>query len=112
MSEYADCTEWIQVSLYNIISIVLIFRSQGAQVVYKGAAELSSGLAAKVQAAVLFGNPDNGQAVPNINNADVKTFCHAGDLICDGTAIVLPAHLTYGIDAPAAADFIASHVSL
>lgn len=93
-------------------SIMLTVRSQGAQVVYKGAAKLSSDLAGKIRAGVLFGNPDNGQAVPNINNANVKTICHADDTICDGTAIVLPAHLTYGIDAGTAASFIAAHVSL
>lgn len=79
---------------------------------YKGAVKLSSVLASKVRAAVLFGNPENGEAVPNVNNANTKTFCRAGDLICEGQAIVLPPHLTYGLDAGAGADFIASHVSL
>lgn len=79
---------------------------------YKGAAKLASDLAGKVRAAVLFGNPDNGQAVPNIDNGNVLTICHAGDTICDGTAIVLPAHLTYGVDAGTAASFIAAHVAL
>jgi len=86
--------------------------SQGAQVVYKGAAQLSGPLAAKIKAAVLFGNPNNGDAVPNIDNANVKTYCHAGDLICEGQPIVLTPHLTYATDTPAAADFIASRVTL
>lgn len=86
--------------------------SQGAQVVYKGAALLSSDLASKIKAAVLFGNPDDGQAVPNIDNSNVKTYCHVGDLICAGEPIVLAQHLTYGIDAPSAASYIAGKVSV
>lgn len=90
----------------------LTLYSQGAQVIYKGAAKLSEDLAVKVKAAVFFGNPDNGELVPNINNANAKTYCHDGDLICDGQPIVLAPHLTYGIDARSAADFIAEKVSL
>lgn len=90
----------------------LTIHSQGAQVVYKGAALLSSDLASKIKAAVLFGNPDDGQAVPNIDNSNVKTYCHVGDLICAGEPIVLAQHLTYGIDAPSAASYIAGKVSV
>lgn len=90
----------------------LISYSQGAQVVYKGAELLSANLASQVQAAVLFGNPDNGQAVPNIDNSNVKTYCHAGDLICEGQPIVLAQHLTYGEDGPSAAAYIAGKVSV
>lgn len=79
---------------------------------YKGAAQLSETAVAVIKAAVLFGNPDNGTPVPGINPANVKTFCHAGDLICEGQPIVLAPHLTYGVDAGAAADFIAGKVSL
>jgi len=61
---------------------------------------------------VLFGNPNNGLPVPNINNANVKTFCNAGDLICEGQPVVLAPHLIYGTDTPAAAAFIASRVNV
>lgn len=86
--------------------------SQGAQVVYKGAAKLSSSLASKVSAAALFGNPNKGDPVPNINNANVITYCNAGDLICEGKPIVLAPHLNYAKDTPAAANFIAGKVSV
>lgn len=80
--------------------------------VYKGAALLSSDLAGKVRAAVLFGNPNNGDPVPKIDNSGAKTYCHVGDLICDGQPIVLAPHLTYALDTPSAANFIASRVAL
>lgn len=80
--------------------------------VYNGAAQLSDDLASQIRAAVLFGNPNNGQPVPNVDNSNVQTYCHSGDLICSGQPIVLPPHLTYGLDAPAAASFISSKVDI
>lgn len=91
---------------------LLTSHSQGAQLVYKAAAQLSASLTGQVRATVLFGNPNNNQPVPNIDNANVRTFCHSGDLICDGQPIVLPPHLTYAVDAPAAANFVAGKVSI
>ena len=93
-------------------SIKLIFPSQGAQVVYLGAGQLSSNQANSIDAAVLFGNPNDGEAVPNINNNNVITYCNEGDLICAHTVIVTPAHLDYAKDAGPAANFIASKVNL
>lgn len=79
---------------------------------YKAAAQLTPALTAQVKAAVLFGNPYNGLPVPNIDNSTTWTFCHAGDLICQGQAVVTPAHLDYAADTPAAAAYIASRVTL
>jgi hypothetical protein len=42
----------------------------------------------------------------------VVTFCFKTDLICDGAPIVLPAHLSYALDAPAAAAFVQGHVQV
>lgn len=66
--------------------------------------------AAMVAAVVLFGDPDNGQPVQGVDAGNVITFCHDGDLICKGQPVVLPAHLTYGINGPAAAQFVAGKV--
>lgn len=63
-------------------------------------------------AVVIFGDPDNGQAVGKITSSKVKIFCAVGDDICLGGDLILPAHLSYGIDAPAAALFVASTVGL
>ena len=61
---------------------------------------------------VIFGDPDNGQAVGSITESNVDVFCHAGDDICQGGDLILPAHLTYGLDAGSAASFVAGKVGL
>lgn len=43
---------------------------------------------------MIFGDPDDGDAVGSIPAAKVDVICHDGDNICDGGIIVLPAHLT------------------
>lgn len=43
--------------------------------------------------AVIFGDPDNGDAVGSLPAAKVDIICHAGDNICDGGVVILPAHL-------------------
>ncbi len=74
--------------------------------------QLSASVAQRVQAVVLFGDPDDGQPLAGIDTGDVVTFCFDTDLICDGAPVVLPAHLSYALDAPAAAGFVASHVQI
>lgn len=87
--------------------------SQGAQIVHLSTALL--GTFPQISAVVLFGDPDEGKAIscltPAANSADVLTICHDGDLICDGQPIVLPAHLTYGLDGIKAAGFVAGGFS-
>lgn len=61
---------------------------------------------------VLFGDPDDGDAFPNIAPSDVKTYCFETDLICDGLPIVLPTHLAYAVNAPDAARFVQSNVQV
>jgi len=51
---------------------------------------------------------DNGQALPNVASSKVDTYCHATDAICLNDDLVLPAHLTYGENAAAAAAFVVS----
>jgi cutinase len=53
-------------------------------------------------------NVDNGQALPNVASSKVDVYCHNSDNICVNGDLVLPAHLTYGINAAAAAAFVAS----
>jgi cutinase len=65
----------------------------------------------KVVAIVVFGDPDRGTPFPGPLNATAKTFCHEGDLICEGTAIVLPTHFDYSDDASAAAAFVKERLS-
>ncbi|KAJ5964350.1 uncharacterized protein N7479_004226 [Penicillium vulpinum] len=76
--------------------------SQGAMVVHNAARSLTTD---QVAAAVLFGDPLKAQSVGKLASDKVKEFCHLGDPIClnGGNAM---AHITYGIDAEAAARFL------
>ena len=73
---------------------------------------LSPATAAHVAAVVLFGDPYDGQSLTQIDGDDVITYCFATDLICDGAPIVLPAHLSYSLDAPGAAAFVTGKVAV
>ncbi|KAJ7478219.1 cutinase [Mycena latifolia] len=84
--------------------------SQGGQLIHNSAKLLSSAVAAHINAVVIFGDPDKGQAVKGVSSSKVDVICHVGDNICLGGDLILPAHLTYGADTPAAAKFIASKV--
>ncbi|GLB38076.1 putative catalyzes the hydrolysis of cutin, a polyester that forms the structure of plant cuticle [Lyophyllum shimeji] len=90
--------------------IVMSGYSQGAQVTHLAAGKLSSDVQNRVNAVVVFGDPDNGQPFPGPINNHVKTFCHTGDDICAGGDVIGPSHLDYGNDAPAAADFVVSQI--
>jgi cutinase len=86
--------------------LVLSGYSQGAQVVHLAAAKIANTTASKVSSVVLFGDPRNGTAVQGIDAGRVLTVCHDGDNICQGGDVILPAHLNYSSDAPAAAMFV------
>ncbi|KAJ6504645.1 cutinase [Mycena vitilis] len=89
-------------------AIVTSGYSQGGQLVHNSAAMLSADVLARIKAAVIFGDPDNGSPVQGVSATETDVICHTGDDICLGGDLVLPPHLTYGMDAPAAASFIAS----
>lgn len=84
--------------------------SQGAQLVHNGLKQVSGGAAARINAAVLFGDPDDGQPLQGVSGDKVATYCFDDDLICKGEPIVLPAHLSYALKAGDAASFVASRV--
>ncbi|KAL8765144.1 MAG: hypothetical protein Q9194_006666 [Teloschistes cf. exilis] len=92
---------------FNALDAVL-----GAQLVHNGAAQLPAAVASSVAAVVLFGDPFNGRAFPNIEASKVKTFCFSADLICKDTIVVDAYHLAYSVDAIPAAQFVKSKVSL
>ncbi|KAJ7643774.1 cutinase [Roridomyces roridus] len=84
--------------------------SQGGQLVHNSAKQLSAAVLARINAAVIFGDPDDGEAVQGVPAAKTDVICHVGDDICLHGDLVLEPHLTYGVDTPAAAAFIASKV--
>ncbi|GAB7360523.1 hypothetical protein MBLNU230_g8472t1 [Neophaeotheca triangularis] len=82
--------------------IVLSGYSQGACVVHRAAS--SSG---DIAAAVLFGDPLNGQAVGSVPRGNIKQICGSTDSICSrGGSTTSGGHLSYGSNAQEAARFI------
>ncbi|KAL1967662.1 hypothetical protein VTN77DRAFT_2919 [Rasamsonia byssochlamydoides] len=79
--------------------------SQGCQIVHNAVAKLPAATASWISSVLLFGDPDDGQPLPNVDSSKVHTVCHDGDYICqDGIFILLP-HLTYAEDVSSAASF-------
>ena len=74
--------------------------------------QISADAASHVSAVAFFGDPDDGQALHDIAANKEATYCFSTDLICDGLPIVLPAHLSYSIDAVPAAQFVAGLVNV
>jgi len=83
--------------------------SQGSQIVHNAAALLPANVGSWISSVVVFGDPDDGQAIPNVPASKVDTYCNPDDNICVNGDLILPAHLTYGLDAEAAAAFVAAH---
>ncbi|KAE9406519.1 cutA, cutinase A [Gymnopus androsaceus JB14] len=84
--------------------------SQGGQLVHNSAKLISAAVAKRINAVVIFGDPDFPQPVAQVSSSIVDVDCHVGDDICAGGDLILEPHLTYGADTPAAAAFIVSKI--
>ncbi len=76
---------------------------------------LPAQITGKIKGVVLFGftrNEQDGGRIPNYPTSQTLVFCATGDLVCDGTLIITSAHLSYGVDAPAAAAFLVKKLAL
>ncbi|KAB8293506.1 hypothetical protein EYC80_007812 [Monilinia laxa] len=80
--------------------------SQGGQVVHNALALLPAATARWISSVVIFGDPYDGQAIPNVDSSKIDTICHEGDNICQNGDLILPVHLTYSGDATSAAAFV------
>ncbi|KAK5946227.1 hypothetical protein PMZ80_000368 [Knufia obscura] len=86
--------------------------SQGAQVAHNAADMISANATAFINSAVLWGDPDLGEAFGSVPASKVSTDCHLGDDICLGGNLILPPHLDYCRDAGMEADFAISQAGL
>ncbi|KAK3356820.1 cutinase, partial [Lasiosphaeria hispida] len=77
--------------------VVMSGYSQGGQLVHNAAKLLPAATTAKIAAAVIFGDPSQGDAVQGVPASKTRVFCNLSDNICSGGILVLPAHLTYGV---------------
>ncbi|KAF7128398.1 hypothetical protein CNMCM5793_003128 [Aspergillus hiratsukae] len=86
---------------------------QGSAVIDWAIRGLDRDLKAKVKGVVLFGFTrnvaDKGQ-IPGYPEDETKIYCALGDLVCDNTLIITPAHLSYGANSGDAAKFLTSQV--
>ncbi|KAG9243544.1 putative cutinase [Calycina marina] len=92
--------------------VVMAGYSQGGQLVHIAAASLSATVSAEVSSVVIFGDPDDGDAVGSIPSSKVLIICHKLDFICDGSFIVDSEHLNYAEDAGDAAAFVVAAAGL
>jgi cutinase len=85
--------------------------SHGAALVHASIEISTQAVRNRVVAAVTFGDTqkkqDGGQ-IPNFDPAKTLILCHDGDLVCEGSLIVLDAHHDYDDLAPQAVQFIAA----
>lgn len=82
--------------------------SQGCQVTHNAIAKLDATTASWIDSVLLFGDPDDGQAIPHVDSSKVYTVCHSGDDICLNGDLILVPHLTYAANVAAAAAFATS----
>ncbi|KAI8949766.1 carbohydrate esterase family 5 protein [Xylaria longipes] len=93
--------------------LVISGYSQGAALVHAAAKQLTAAVAAKVAAAVTYGDTrkkQDGGVIPKIDASRGLILCHDGDLVCQGSLIITDAHHDYDDLAPTAVSFIVGKV--
>lgn len=87
--------------------------SQGAAVNHRAIEELDAAVQDQIAGVVLYGDTQkqqDGNQIPNFPADKVKIICQAGDAVCRGQLVVLPAHLTYGARADEGVQFLVQQV--
>jgi cutinase len=91
--------------------------SQGGAVSHRAIEDLSQDVKDKIKAVVLFGDTQkliDGNQIKGFPTSKTKFFCQGGlDQVCNGvlSAAVLTPHLSYGINAVEAGNWLADHVA-
>ncbi|KAK4222440.1 family 5 putative carbohydrate esterase [Podospora fimiseda] len=78
--------------------IVAAGYSQGGAVIGAAIRDSSAAIREQIKGVIMFGwtkSKQNNGKIPNYPVDRLLNYCESGDLICAGTLIVLPAHLTY-----------------
>lgn len=86
--------------------------SQGGQLVHNAAKLLPASTMAQVSSVVIFGDPDNGEAVQGASASKTLVICNPADNICAHGDLILPAHLLYAENAAQAASFVTTAAGL
>ncbi|KAK2054403.1 cutinase [Colletotrichum caudatum] len=88
--------------------------SQGAAVTHRAVENLPQAQKDQIVAAFTFGDTQNVQdkgQIPNFPKDKTKIICAAGDAVCKGMLVILPAHLSYGVNAGEMANFISGKLT-
>ncbi|KAK4202985.1 cutinase-domain-containing protein [Triangularia verruculosa] len=76
--------------------------SQGAALAGAAISQSSAVIREQIKGVVLYGwtkNKQNNGQIPNYPANRLKVYCESGDLVCNGSLIVLPAHGSYADEA-------------
>ncbi len=88
--------------------------SQGAAITHEAIKGLTSAIMNQIVGVTLFGDTrnehDHGQ-IDGYPQDDLLIICNPGDLVCDGTLIITPAHLDYTPRMPEAVAFLSQKIN-